>query len=70
MGVAENLWRIILSVLILGCSTSANNESKPHENLEQVPVELAVKLAPEVEIDLQKRKKNNPNQLQDFSKHQ
>lgn len=56
MGVAENLWRIILSVLILGCSTSANNESKPHENLEQVPVELAVKLAPEVEIDLQKKK--------------
>lgn len=68
MGVAEILWRIILSILILGCSTSASNVSKPHESLEQVPVELAVKLVPEVEIDLKKKKEEQSKSVAGFFK--
>lgn len=56
MGIGKFIGSIMLSALIWGCPTSANNESKPHENLEPVRVELAVKLDPEVENELQRKK--------------
>jgi hypothetical protein len=56
MGVGKFIWRIILSTLILGCSTSANKESKPHENLEPVQLERAVTINPKIENELQKLK--------------
>ncbi|MZQ85612.1 hypothetical protein GQF01_26170 [Paenibacillus sp. 5J-6] len=55
MGIGKNSAIVLLSVLLLVCPTSVNDESKPHETFEPVRVELAVNPDPEVENELQKK---------------